>query len=538
MSSQNLSIDGLCQKVLAGTYRIERLLATGGIGAVFVATHLRTRGQVAIKFLSRGLLTEPEVLRRFREEAQILAALKHPHIVTLQDFVEDPEFGPFLVMELLPGRDLEAHLKEHGPLSFAEAKQMALQVGGAIQAAHDLGIVHRDVKPQNLFVVDASFAGSSQMFLKVLDFGVSKIVDRADEKTAPMMVLGTPHYMAPETAQGHAAEVDARSDQFSFAVVLFRALTGRKPFDSSDPMAVLWQVVHVAPPRIESLVAGIPSYAADAIARALSKEPSHRFTSVADFVRALFGASNRADFVAAVRLSHGDVDTLPPMLPPSPSSQSSIGGSAVESVAAVSPSGNRFLRRSLALGVAVLSVAIAVRMLVMSRRPPRSEFLMASDVPVALPAQWGETRSVPLSRPPVFIQPDAERVTESHLVATKRASPTPASKPAGTRLSSCIVPSIDCISEDGLTDAQRHTAFSLLRKFRLGACPSEQFAIFKALNGKGRVSVSAPIDVKRRKSEIEDFWVEWEGSLGFGRGPRAITVDGIGRGRCKEKAGH
>ena len=127
---------------------------------------------------------------------------------------------------------------------------------------------------------------------------------------------------------------------------------------------------------------------------------------------------------------------------------------------------------------------------------------------------------------------------QRRLAGTSAGSLPSAGKMCIRDRSSCIVPSIDCISEEGLTDAQRHTAFSLLRKFRLGACPSEQFAIFKALDGKGRVSASAPIDVKRRKSEIEDFWVEWEGSLGFGRGPRAITVDGIGRGRCKEKAGH
>lgn len=512
-SSPGNESSDLQKPVLAELYRLERLIAKGGMGAIYEATQLRMGGRVAIKFLGDGHRTEPEVLRRFREEAHILARLKHPHIITILDAGDDPDRGPFLVTELLTGQDLEAYLWEAGPLQFTEARHIAIQVGGALQAAHNLHVVHRDIKPQNLFVATSGIAGADQLIVKVIDFGVSKVVNRlSGERTAPMTAIGTPQYMAPETARGLASEADGRSDQFSLAVVLYRALSGCKPFDAPEPMAVMWQVIHVDPPPLPTLVPSIPSGAAQAIHRALSKDPSDRFESIADFVRAFVDADNLLGSVPPSK-SLSCPSTLitrsPLPLPtPTPSSQSTFGSGAAESTEPQVSGASRRIRLVAVAFTAVLMLTGSG--LVLSRRTePQGQRLDSPDRLVRAHTVDPVVRLIPT-------------LSGSLSIISTAASVGP----------SCAVPSVKCISGSGLSDRDRQTVFKLLQQFKLGVCPQGRAVIYQALDGNAKVKGHSKASVKWRKTDVERFWSELEGSMEFGRQLPDITVDGPGRGSC------
>lgn len=256
------------------------------MGVVFRAQHVRTGGTVAIKFLFVHLLAEASLQRRFRDEASIVSALHHSNVVQVYDYEED-EFGnPYIVMELLTGEDLAQRLSRDKLLTLPQVFNIAEQVGSALTAAHALGVIHRDIKPQNIFLVPHQLPTGQREIVKVLDFGISKI-PRDTQLTPHATVMGTPHYISPEAALGRTGEIREASDQFSLAVVLYRALCGRLPFDADEMVATLYQVVTEQPPPLTSLVPGLPPSVAHTIERAMSKRPQDRFPSVAEFVRAL-----------------------------------------------------------------------------------------------------------------------------------------------------------------------------------------------------------------------------------------------------------
>lgn len=281
-------------QTLARTYLIEAVLGAGGMGAVFRARHLRTHGLVAVKLLKPDVATETDLLRRFHDEARVIAALRHPHIVQVHDFHDadgSPDIPvPFLVMDLLEGEDLHSRLRRCKRLSYAEARKLAQEVGSALQATHNRNIVHRDIKPMNLFIHRHEEASSDEEIYKVVDFGISKIQGHS-RRTPTLTFMGTPHYAAPESASGRGDTVDARSDQFSLAVVLYRALSGRVPFDGKDGVGILYQVVYGSPEPIEVVVPDLPKHAALAIGRAMSKDKNERFVSIAEFAQAFCGST-------------------------------------------------------------------------------------------------------------------------------------------------------------------------------------------------------------------------------------------------------
>lgn len=506
---------GSATLVLGGLYRLEKLIAKGGMGLIYEATHLRMGGRVAIKFLGDGHRTDSDVLRRFREEAQILGRLKHPHIITILDAGDDPEQGPFQVTELLSGQDLEAYLWAHGPLSFTDARHVALQAGGALQAAHDLHIVHRDIKPQNLFIVNTGSAGTNPLFLKVIDFGVSKMLNRmSGERTAPMTAIGTPQYMAPETARGQASEADGRSDQFSLAVVLYRALSGSRPFDAPEAMAVLWQVVNCEPPPLGALVPGIPLSAAQAIHRALSKDPADRFESMAAFVRAFAQPDSSTSAVGASLSCPATLITRPPlsMLALTHSSQSSVGAGAAESKEPELPtSGSSRLGQVVTVVLMAMFVLSGSSLLLSRRNALRGQLLVHADRLVGIQAGGLVVRLVPMQS------------EEASSVSTAPPREIP-----------CAVPSVACVAGSGLSERDRTTVFKLLRRFKLGVCAHSQAVIYKALDGKTKVKVmdDSNHSLKWRRTDVESFWNELAGSMEYGRELPDIIVDGPGRGSC------
>ena len=294
--------------VLVNTYEIQHLLGQGGMGAVYRARHLRTNGMVAVKVLSSDSANTPHQVRRFRDEAQIISQLRHPNIVQVVDFNVDEKINrPFFVMELLDGEDLAQRLCKQERLSYAETCALALHVGSALQTAHDQGIVHLDIKPQNLFLHKRKLIRDRGDLIKVLDFGISKICSAVSD-TPTLMVLGTPQYMSPEAALGRHTDVDGRADQFSLGVVLYRALSSHLPFDCSEQLGLLYYVVHVPHRPLRTLVSGLPDHALNAIERALSKSKNDRFDSISDFVSAFRGEDIKELVISG--------DELAPVAPP------------------------------------------------------------------------------------------------------------------------------------------------------------------------------------------------------------------------------
>jgi len=269
--------------ILRDTYRIDALIAMGGMGDVYRATQLRLQGQVAIKVLHRALMTDGEAMSRFRSEATMMAGLRHPHIAQVFDFNVLPDGTPYLVMELAGGPDLRSVLSNQHVLAPGRVAQIVQQTAAALGAAHAQDIIHRDLKPENVMLVSIPGQGDC---VKVVDFGISKHGSHS-HITVPSMVLGTPAFMAPEQARGLNELVDHRTDQFGLAAMAYTLFTGREPFVGVNAVAVLYQVVHEEPSPMNELVDWPCSRSQAVLQRALAKDPQDRFPDILSFARAL-----------------------------------------------------------------------------------------------------------------------------------------------------------------------------------------------------------------------------------------------------------
>jgi eukaryotic-like serine/threonine-protein kinase len=274
--------------VVADTYRVTRLLGRGGMGAVWEAEHLRLPGrQVAVKVLLSSSLASGEAFARFRREAEIASRLGHPHIVQVLDFHTLPSGEPYIILELLHGETLAQRLK-HGPLEVEEALAIARQVGSALQAAHRAGVVHRDLKPDNVFLCTPQEETPGPN-VKVLDFGISKIRGSQTVATQDAVLMGTPQYMAPEQALGRNTSIDARTDVFALGAIVYELLGGTPAFAGSSLAEVVYKVVHAQPQPLAQLRSGLSLNILSAVDRALQKDPAHRPKDVSAFVAELTG---------------------------------------------------------------------------------------------------------------------------------------------------------------------------------------------------------------------------------------------------------
>ncbi|WP_433781769.1 protein kinase domain-containing protein [Actinomycetospora sp. CA-101289] len=276
--------------VLEGRYRVDGLLARGGMSVVYRGSDLRLDRPVAIKVLDRTLARDPAFVRRFEREARAAARLAHPGVVAVHDQGRDPDGTVFLVLELVEGGTLRDVLRDEGRLHPATALTVAEQVVTALQVAHDRGLVHRDVKPENVLV-------GSDGSVKVADFGLVAAAwetDGADDlESSGEMVLGTVAYLAPEqVTEGRA---DARSDLYAAGIVLFELLTGAPPHGGDDAVTIARRHVHHDVPPPSSLVGGVPRALDRLVLAATRRDPEERLADARAFLAAARGVRIDAD---------------------------------------------------------------------------------------------------------------------------------------------------------------------------------------------------------------------------------------------------
>jgi serine/threonine-protein kinase len=273
--------------VVADRYKLLTLLGEGGMGAVYKAEHVRMGKALALKILRGDFARDPSAVRRFADEAQIVSRLSHPHTIAVFDFGEMAQEGLYLAMEYVPGKDLASVLRTGGALPAPRVITIGQQILGSLAEAHDAGIVHRDVKPGNVMLMQTR---SGEDFTKVLDFGIAKLRDdpRASSATSAGAIVGTPNYLAPEQARGR--DVDARADLYAVGALLFELLTGRPPFVAPNPMAVVNAHLHDPPPPLKDLAPECTSAMGEVVRRALEKKPEDRYQSADQMREALLAA--------------------------------------------------------------------------------------------------------------------------------------------------------------------------------------------------------------------------------------------------------
>jgi eukaryotic-like serine/threonine-protein kinase len=305
----------LGREILEGQFRIIKKIGTGGMGSVYKAEQPDMNRMVAVKILHAKLKNRKDLVSRFRREARAMSHLSHPNTVKVMMYGELEGGELYIVMEYLEGRNLNQIVRREGPLSVERAIPILLQVCGALQEAHDLGMVHRDLKPENIFLTTS---GGLNDYAKVLDFGLAKVTERELRPGSIMltqegMVFGTPEFMSPEQAQG--ITLDRRSDIYSLAIILYEALTGKLPFDARSSMEYIQLHVTKPPIPLDERIPGkaFPPGLGDVIAKALAKDADDRWGSAVDFGEALrpFGPSTPASVAALPHSSPGQAVSTP-----------------------------------------------------------------------------------------------------------------------------------------------------------------------------------------------------------------------------------
>jgi serine/threonine-protein kinase len=291
-------------EIIAGKYRIERVLGEGGMGFVVQAMHVQLDERVAIKFLLPQALANEEAVARFAREARAAVKIKSEHVARVSDVGTLETGAPYMVMEFLQGQDLAALVRAQGALPTADAVDYLLQASEAIAEAHALGIVHRDLKPANLFLVHRA---DGSPCIKVLDFGISKMTSTGSSgsdlgMTRTHAIMGSPLYMSPEQFAS-TRDVDARADIWALGAILYELVTGRVPFEADTMPQLCGMILQEPVPAPRSLRAELPDGLEIAILRCLEKDRSKRFQNLSEVAAALVPFAPRGSLRSAQRIS-------------------------------------------------------------------------------------------------------------------------------------------------------------------------------------------------------------------------------------------
>jgi serine/threonine protein kinase len=451
------AVDPFVGKVVDGRYRIEGMLGSGSMGTVYRARQLNIGREVAIKILRQDRNADETTHARFKREAELVAKLSSPHTVTAFDSGRTAEGEPYIVMELLRGESLGQRIAKVRRIEVAEAIDIAIQVLRSLSEAHAKGIVHRDLKPDNVYFAGVESASGSREIVKVLDFGIAKLVGRVDAsldvvETQAGAVFGTPRYMSPEQAQG--LPLDARSDLYTLGAILYQMVSGRPVFDDREAVVVMARHIKTAPTLLRDLglPVPIPEDLDNLLSDVLAKDPSLRPPTADVFAERL---------LRIYEATLADSSGMRVMRRSSPNPMSSASFAALgaasppdeptvmtDSVKESAPPPPRSRSLAIVVGSAAAVVLLgAVTWFAMMRRAPAAvpPAAVAPDAPAATPA--------PTPVPPAQAPPAAVAAPESHVTAAppknnakaapkgSRPTPSPATAPTPAADSPATKPS-------------------------------------------------------------------------------------------------
>ena len=296
-------------ELIAGRYRVLKVIGQGGFGAVFKAQHTATGDTVAIKVLRTDVAESQDVVARFRQEAKATSKLKHPNTVRVFDFGQMDDGNLYIAMEFLEGRTLSELMRKEGPIEPRRIVHIAGQVLKALSEAHSKGIVHRDLKPDNIFI---QVVHNESDYVKVLDFGIAKSLTGDStqvDMTSTGAILGTPRYMSPEQARG--APIDARTDLYSLGLILYECMTGVTPFEADSPLSMLLKRVQEESPRVhDCLILPTPEGMCDVVLRSLQREPELRWASADEMLHAMIASVDTVLLEAKIGVPRPGVEPL------------------------------------------------------------------------------------------------------------------------------------------------------------------------------------------------------------------------------------
>lgn len=439
--------------MLDGKCRIDGVLGIGGMGVVLAATHLHLQERVAVKIMLPELASDEEIVARFVREGRAAVRIKSPHVAKVLDVATRPSGEPYMIMEMLDGRDLDAVLTEQGRLPLATAVGYMLQACDALAEAHAKKIVHRDLKPSNMFLAEHDDGTSS---IKLLDFGISKLVheDGCSEGmsiTKSRSILGSPLYMSPEQLRA-SRDVDARSDIWSLGVILYELVSGEPPFKGSTIAEIGALVLAGETPDLGKAVPSLPSAFVAAVRKCLARERDARFQSIVELVQAIgpYAAEEFRGLAAHTTRRAAMFDSSPILAAAAPSSSPSVdvlGPTAAKTGGAWS-TGRRITRsRRNAFAVAFVATALAVSCfvgvaLVLRARapatphpasststPPAPSDLEPATLDIPAPATGVPSGAVAVPSGSVSAAPSASPITTAKTTARPAAKPPPEKKP-------------------------------------------------------------------------------------------------------------
>ena len=347
-----------------GAYRVVRKLGEGGMGVVYVGEHALLGRRAAIKVLLPEFSANKEIVQRFFNEAKATTQIADPGIVQIFDFGYHTDGSAFIVMEILDGEPLNKRLERIGRFSPVECLRLMRQICTSLQAAHNKGVIHRDLKPDNIFLVgDPAVTGGERA--KILDFGIAKLSaeERGSMKTRTGMVLGTPVFMSPEQCRG-TGEIDHRSDIYSIGCVMMTMLTGLPPFHSEGSGELIAAHLREPPPFAGSRVHGFPQIVDQILQCSLAKSPNDRFATMTDMAQAL-GEAEQTLYQSISPVTGGIAGSSRPtpfpatMLQPVPTTLTAASGQA---------SSPRTSRRTIVVALAVTCAAVIIAAVLVSTR--------------------------------------------------------------------------------------------------------------------------------------------------------------------------